>query len=171
MSVNVTTRASVSSFQQCDGTNFTTAGVDNSFKVGSGNIGAYAGVGLTFDGKPATAIVDLKGSMPYGDSVFSGGFRVRNNLGENSQTVQFRLQPCTVTVPVANGTSLYATPYMATKLNYNTGDATTSFGAFGGVSQKVGNANIFVEGQIYDFSNVNRNTTSINVGVSIPING
>ncbi len=171
MSVNVTTKASVSSFQQCDGTNFTTAGVDNSFKVGEGNIGVYTGIGLTFNEQPATAIVDLKGSMPYGNSVFSGGFRVRNNLGENSQSVQFRLQPCTVTVPVANGTNIYATPYMATKVNYNSGDVTTSFGAYGGVSQKVGNVNIFVEGQIYDFSNVNKNTTSINVGVSIPING
>ncbi len=170
MPVNPTTKVSVSSFQQCDGTNFTTAGVDNNFNAGSGNIGVYTGVGLTFDGKPASAVVDLKGSVPYGNSIMSGGFRVRNNLNENSQTVQFRLQPCTVTVPVGQNTNLYATPYAATKVNYKTGDTTTNVGCFAGVSQKIGKASVFVEGQIYDVSKVNANTTSINVGVSIPIN-
>ncbi len=170
MPINPTSKVSVSSFQQCDGTNFTTAGIDNSFKTGQGNIGVYTGIGLTFDGKPASAIVDLKGSVPYGDSALSGGFRVRNNLGENSQTVQFRVQPCTVTVPVGKNTNLYATPYGAAKVNYKTGNTDFSAGCFAGVSQKVGKASVFVEGQIYDVSKINANTTSINVGVSIPIN-
>lgn len=162
------TKYSASTFQQCNGTNFTTVGVDNSYKVGNGTVGAYAGVGLTFDGKPS-AIVDLKGSVPYGDSPLSGGFRVRNNLGENSQSVQFRIQPATVTVPVGQSTNLYATPYVATKVNYKTGDVSTTGGIFGGVSQKVGKASVFVEGQIYDVTKVNAGTTSINVGVSINI--
>ncbi len=169
MPINPTTKVSISSFQQCDGTNFTTAGIDNSYKVGNGNIGAYAGVGMTFDGKPASAIVDLKGSVPYGDSPISGGFRVRNNLGENSQTVQFRVQPATVTVPVGQNTNIYATPYVATKLNYKTGDVNTTGGIFGGVSQKIGKASVFVEGQLYDVTKVNNGTISVNVGVSIPL--
>ena len=73
MPINPTSKVTVSSFQQCDGTNFTTAGVDNSFKTGRGNIGVYTGIGLTFDGKPASAVIDLKGSVPYGDSALSGG--------------------------------------------------------------------------------------------------
>jgi len=165
----INTKISASTFQQCDGTNFTTAGVDNSYKVGNGNLGVYAGVGLTFDGKPASAIVDLKGSVPYGDSPLSGGFRVRNNLGENSQSVQFRVQPATVTVPVGQSTNLYATPYVAAKVNYKTGDVSTTGGIFGGVSQKIGKASIFVEGQIYDATKISAETTSINVGVSIPL--
>jgi|InofroStandDraft_1065614.scaffolds.fasta_scaffold00505_58 hypothetical protein len=170
MPINPTSKVTVSSFQQCDGTNFTTAGVDNSFKTGRGNIGVYTGIGLTFDGKPASAVIDLKGSVPYGDSALSGGFRVRNNLGENSQTVQFRVQPCTVTAPVGKNTNIYATPYAAAKVNYKTGAADCNVGCFTGVSQKVGKASVFLEGQIYDVSKINANTTSINVGVSIPIN-
>lgn len=170
MPINPTTKVSVSSFQQCDGTNFTTAGVENSFKTGQGNLGIYSGIGLTFDGKPASAIIDFKGSVPYGDSPISGGFRIRNNLGENSQTVQLRLQPATVTVPIGEKTNAYATPYVATKINYKTGDNSTNVGIFGGISQKIGkNTNVFVEGQIYDVSKVNKNTTSINAGISINI--
>jgi len=163
------TKVSVSSFQQCDGTNFTTAGVDNSFKSGSGNFGIYSGIGMTFDGKPSSAVIDLKGGIPYGEGALSGGFRIRNNLGENSQTVQFRLQPCTVTVPVGQNTGLYATPYAAVKVNYKTGKTKTNAGIYAGVSQKIGSASVFVEGQLYDVTKVNRSTTSINVGVSIPI--
>lgn len=167
---DINTKISASSFQQCDGTNFSTVGVDNSVKVGKGSLGTYTGIGLTFNGKPSSAVVDLKGSIPYGDSPVSGGFRVRNNLNENSQTVQFRLQPCTVTVPVAEKTNIYATPYVATKVNYKTGDNKTDVGIFGGVSQKIGNnTSVFVEGQLYDVTKVNAGTTSVNVGVSITI--
>lgn len=165
----VNTKFSVSSFQQCDGTNFTTAGVDNSVKLGNGNLGTYTGIGLTFDGKPSSAVVDLKGSVQYGNSPVSCGFRIRNNLNENSQTVQFRIQPCTVTVPVSNKTSIYTTPYAATKVNYKTGDNKTTFGNYTGISTKIGKASVFVEGQIYDITKINKNTTSINAGVSIPL--
>ncbi len=168
---NINTKFSVSSFQQCDGTNFTTAGVDNSFKVGNGNLGVFTGVGATFDGKPMSAVIDFKGSMPYGESCVSAGFRVRNNLGENSQTVQFRVQPATVTVPVGKNTSIYTTPYIAAKVNYKKGGVDTTVGNFTGVSTKIGKVNVFVEGQIYDVTKVKASTTSINVGVSIPLNG
>lgn len=168
---DINTKYSVSSFQQCDGTNFSTAGVDTGVKVGSGNLGIYTGVGATFDGKPFSAIIDFKGSMPYGESCVSGGFRIRNNLGEGSQTVQFRVQPATVTIPIARNTSIYTTPYVAGKVNYKSGGMDTTVGNFTGISTKVGKANIFVEGQIYDVTKVNANTTSVNVGISIPLNG
>ena len=167
---DVTTKVSVSSFQQCDGTNFTTAGIDNSFKTGNGNLAFYTGFATGFDGKPICGIIDFKGSMPYGESPVSGGFRIRNNIGEGSKTVQFRFQPCTVSVPVGQNTSIYATPYVATKVNYNSGDAATTAGCFAGVSQKIGKASVFIEGQIYDAGKINANTTSVNVGISIPIN-
>lgn len=170
MPVSATSKYTVSSFQQFDGSNFTTAGVDNSFKVGNGNLGVYSGVGMTFDGKPASAIIDFKGGMQYGDGPVSGGFRIRNNIGEDSQTVQFRVQPATVTLPVAQNTSVYATPYVAGKLNYGNGDFSTSAGAFVGVNQKIGNVSVFAEGQLYDVTKINPSTMSFNVGVSIPIN-
>lgn len=169
MPINASTKVSVSTFQQCDGSNFTTAGIDNCYKLGSGCVGTYTGVGLGFDGKPTSAVLDVKGSLPYGNSILSGGVRVRNNLSENTQTVQFRVQPCTVTVPVAENTNIYATPYVATKVNYKTGNAVTNAGAFAGISQKIGKASVFVEGQIYDVTKVNKNTSSINVGVSLTL--
>ncbi len=168
MPINPTTKVSVSSFQQCDGSNFTTAGVDNTFKTGQGNLGVYSGIGLTFDGKPAGAIIDFKGSVPYGDSPISGGFRIRNNIGEGSKNVQFRIQPATVIVPVGKNTNIYATPYVATKVNYQTGNVTTSAGCFGGISQKIGKASLFIEGQINNGFKINASTTSINFGVTIP---
>ena len=165
----ITTKYSASTYQQCDGTNFTTAGVDNSVKVGTGNLGIYTGLGTKFDGSNASAVVDLKGSVPYGDSCVSGGFRIRNNINEDAQTVQFRVQPATVTIPISDKASIYTTPYVATKVNYKTGDTKTNFGNYTGVSVKVGKTSVFAEGQVYDVTKINSGTTSFNVGVSIPL--
>ncbi len=166
---DINTKISASTFQQCDGSNFTIAGVDASINVGQGNIGFYGGVGTSFTKGSTGAIFDVKGSVPYGDSVFSGGFRVRNNINDNSQTVQFRVQPLSVNVPVSDKTKLYATPYLATKVDYKTGNMTTNAGCFAGVSQKIGKVSVFVEGQIYDVTKINANTTSVNAGISVPL--
>lgn len=165
----INTKISASSFQQCDGSNFSTAGVDASIKTGNGCLGAYTGVGTSFTDNSTGAILDFKGSMPYGNGIVSGGFRVRNNINPSSQTVQFRVQPATVTVPVSDKTNIYATPYGAAKLDYNSGKITTGVGCFAGISTKVGKASVFVEGQIYDATKISAGTTSINVGVSIPL--
>ena len=163
------TKVSGSTFIQLDGTNFTTIGVDNSYKVGNGSLGAYAGLGMTFDGKPTSGIFDVKGSMSYGDNPFSGGFRVRSNIGENSQSVQFRVQPCTINIPLGNNTKAYATPYAASKVNCNTGEVTNNIGCFAGLLYYFGDGNIFVQVQGYDLTKINKNTTSVNVGFSIKI--
>ncbi len=168
--VDFNTKISAASYQERS-SNFTTIGVDNSLNLGNGSIGVYTGVGTNFNDNPMSAVIDLKGCLQYGNSPVSGGFRVRNNLNENCQTVQFRIQPCTVSLPVANNTSIYTTPYVATKLNYRTGDNKTSFGNYTGVSTKIGKASVFVEGQLYDLTKINKNTVGINIGVSIPING
>lgn len=165
MPTNIDYKVSASTFQQCDGTNFTTTGVDASVKVGKGTLGSYVGVATEFTSGSTGIIVDFKGSMPYGDSPISGGFRIRNKGG----STQFRLQPATVNVPVGNSTKLYATPYAVGNLKYDSGEFTTKLGCFAGVSQKIGNVSVFVEGQIYDATKINANTTSVNVGVSIPI--
>ncbi len=167
--LKINTKLSAATYQDIAGPNFTTVGVDNSIKIGNGCLGLYTGVGTSFNGKPITFVGDIKGSMPYGDTCLSGGFRVRNKLNQDSQTVQLRVQPLTVTVPVAKNTNIYTTPYVATNINYKTGDPKTSFGNFTGVSTKVGKASVFVEGQLYDLTKVNKNTIGINAGVSIPI--
>ena len=155
-----TVKASAASFQQCNNTNFSTAGIDISKKFGKSSIGTYIGFGTSFEDNSTGAIVDLKGSTGYGNSCLSGGFRIRNNISQNSQTIQFRVQPLTVTVPINKKISLYSTPYVATKLNYENGDASTSVGNFTGANIKLGKASLFVEGQIYDVTKINKNTTS-----------
>ncbi len=166
----INTKVSVQSFQQCDGSNFSTAGIDASTKVGNGSIGAYAGVGTSFTNGSTGAVIDVKGSMPYGNSPLSGGFRIRHNLNPNSKSVQFRFQPATITVPITDKTSIYTTPYVATKITYGKSGATTTVGNFTGVSTKIGNnVSAFVEGQIYDVTKINPSTTSVNVGISITI--
>lgn len=166
----INTKVSVQSFQQCDGSNFSTAGIDATKKIGNGSLGAYAGVGTSFTQGSTGAIIDLKGSMPYGNSLVSGGFRVRHNLNPNSQSVQFRFQPATVTIPITDKTSIYTTPYVATKITYGKKGADTTFGNFTGISTKISNnVNAFVEGQIYDVTKINPSTTSVNVGISINI--
>lgn len=137
--------------------------------VGQGNLSVYGGVGTSFTKGSTGFVADFKGSMPYGNSVFSGGFRVRNNINGSSMSTQIRVQPITVTIPVADKTKLYATPYVATKIDYNTGNTTTNVGCFAGASQKLGNVSIFVEGQIYDVTKINAGTTSINAGIAIPL--
>lgn len=169
MPLDVTTKITAQSFQQCDGTNFSTTGIDNNYKVGKGSIGTYTGIGLTFDGKNSSAIVDIKGSTPYGNSPISGGFRVRHNLNEDSQSVQLRIQPVTVTLPITKKTSIYTTPYVTAKHTYGKKGFNTTVGNFTGHSTKIGKASVFVEGQIYDISKINTENASINVGVSFSI--
>ena len=165
----INTKVSASTFQQCDGSNFSTAGLDVGIAAGRGSVGVYGGIGTSFTGGSTGVIFDIKGSVPYGNSPLSGGFRVRHNINGNSKTVQFRFQPATVNIPVGDKTKIYATPYVATKVNYKTGKADTSIGCFAGVSQKLGKASVFLEGQIYDASHINAGTTSVNAGVSIPL--
>lgn len=164
------TKVSVQSFQQCDGSNFSTAGIDVSKNIGKFSFSTYTGVGTSFTNGSTGAIIDLKGSMPYGNSKVSGGFRIRHNLNQNSKSVQFRLQPATVTIPLTDKTNLYTTPYVATKITYGKKGADTTVGNFTGISTKISkNVNGFVEGQIYDVTKINSSTTSVNIGLSVTI--
>ncbi len=167
---DLNTKVSIQSFQQCDGSNFSTAGIDVSKNIGKFSLSTYTGVGTSLKKGSTGAVIDLKGSMPYGNSKISGGFRVRHNLNPNSKSVQFRLQPATVTIPLTNKTNIYTTPYVATKITYGKKGADTTFGNFTGISTKISkNVNAFVEGQIYDVTKINSSTTSVNVGISVKI--
>ena len=166
----INTKISAQTFQNLDGTNFSTAGLDAGIKVGNGSLGAYAGVGTNFTQGSTGAILDFKGSIPYGSSPVSGGFRVRNNFNGNSQTVQIRVQPATVNIPISDNVSLYAVPYAAAKINYKSGQTNFSGGLFAGTNIKMGKVTGFVEGQLYDFTKVDKTTVGFNAGVSVPIN-
>ena len=87
---------------------------------------------------------------------FSGGFRIRHNINSNSKSVQFRLQPANVKLPISKKTNFYATPYEAVKYNYSTKQAKFSTGAFAGLSTKIGKTNVFIEGQLYDVTKIDK---------------
>ena len=166
----IDTNLSVTTYQNADGSNLSTAGVENKMKVGNATFGTYTGVGTNFgNNSDFSAIIDFKGSMPYGNSNISGAFRIRNNLGENKQTVQLRFQPANINIPLNDKVNLYADPYVAMKIDYNSGKQNTNVGIFGGASVKVNKASIFVEGQLYDVTNIKNESVSFNVGISIPL--
>lgn len=163
----IDTKLSVSTFQQCDGSNFSTAGVNVNKNFENGYIGGYLGAGTSFKENTTGVVFDVKGGLNYGDSGVSGGFRVRNNINPLSKSVQVRLEPITVKTKLTDNATLYTTPYVATKFD---GDAKTTVGNFTGISVNVGKrTSVFVEGQIYDVTNVNKNTSSVNVGLSVKI--
>lgn len=171
MSIN--TKISVSSFQNLDGSNFSTAGLDAGLKIGKGSLGAYTGIGTNYTSGSTGAVIDFKGSLPYGNSPVSGGFRIRNNLNANSQTVQFRVQPATVNIPISKNVEGYITPYGAAKVNYSNGQTNVSFGGYTGIKVKnIGKNNrgeFFTEAQLYDFTKVDKSTVGLNAGFSIKI--
>ena len=164
----IDTKISASTYQNFDGSNFTTAGVECGINLNKSKLSTYCGLGTNLINGSTGAIIDFKGSMPYGNSNLSGSFRIRNNLNHNSKSVQFRVQPANVNIPINNNTSFYADPYVAFKTdNHNNKSSTT--GIFSGISTKINKTSIFVEGQLYDITKINSNTIGINAGISIPL--
>lgn len=163
------------SCQQIDGSeNFTTYGIRSTQKLGNFSLGAEAGIysSTTIDKKNNNTTTtngvytDIRGSVPYGETCFSGGFRVRSKDG----TTQFRLQPANINFKVGD-VNLYVTPYGVSNLNYETGKfSDPQLGFFGGASYKFKSGqSIFCEYQAYNACRINPGNSSINVGVSIPI--
>lgn len=163
--------AAVSSqiFHNLDNSNFATEGIDAKYKISNGSISGYIGIGTSFKDRSTGLIADVKGTVNYGSSPVSGGFRLRHNLNGNSQTVQFRAQPSTVTIPVGKNVNWYTTPYVAAKYDYKTTKIKADAGIFSGLSFNIGKSKAFVEGQLYDFTNINNSTTGINFGISVPL--
>ena len=165
----IDTKISATTYQNMNGSNMSTAGIESSINVGQGKLSVYGGIGTNFTNNSTGAIIDFKGSIPYGDSPVSGSFRIRNNLNQASESVQFRIQPANVSVPVSENVNLYADPYAALKID-NKGNKNYTAGVFAGTSVKISkNTSIFVEGQLYDVTKVNKNTTGINAGISISL--
>ena len=76
-----------STFQNFDGTNFTTIGCEA--KTGFG-LGVYAGLGADFKDK-STGVFDIKYCGKYApDSILGFNGRARTILGENEQSTQLR---------------------------------------------------------------------------------
>ena len=167
------TKSSIWTYQDINGTNTTIIGVDNSYKIGDSDfkLTTFTGIGIDTnkDSSSSSVIVDVKGNYRYGDTCLSGGFRLRNKFGENTQSTQLRLQPMNVNIPVSDKVSLYATPYVVGKQNWKNNTIEPVVGGFAGASYKVRAGKMSIEGQ-YDRS-ITRGTNgySVNVGYVIPL--
>lgn len=164
----VKAKATVSSYQSMDGSNFTTAGYELKYKNAPS---VYAGFGTDFSGK-SVFVADIKDSHSYGqDGMFGCNARIRTKAGEDCASTQFRVSPFSLNVPVTDKTSLYVNPHYSGTYNYKTQKWTNSAGVFGGVSQKVSdNTTISLEAQRYNLQNIGDNSGknwSVNAVISI----
>ncbi|MBE7713683.1 MAG: hypothetical protein E7Z87_08055 [Cyanobacteria bacterium SIG26] len=155
--------------------NFTNYGVRSTQKIGNFSLGSEAGIFSSTKVDENTneirtnygVYTDIRGSIPYGETCLSGGFRIRTKEGNS----QFRLQPTTISFKVGDNTNIYATPYGVSNLDYATGTfSDPKIGFFAGVNCKLHfGPSIFCEYQAYDISKINPSNSSINIGVSIPL--
>lgn len=146
--------ATVSTFQNFDGTNFTTAGVEAKTALGPIGLGVYTGLGSDFQDK-ATGVFDVKFNGNYtedGTLGFNG--RARTKLGENEHTTQYRVSPLSVNFPVCKNVRGYVTPCGVAKCDYDTNTWDYSATVFAGVTWKPNDkTSISVEVQSYNTEN------------------
>ena len=141
-----------STFQNFDGTNFTTVGVEA--KTGFG-LSTYAGLGADFSNK-STGVFDVKYSGKYAkNSVIGFNGRARTKLGENEQSVELRVSPLAVNVPINENVSAYFTPCGRVKYDAAKGNWKPSGTVFAGVTYKHDkNTSISLEVQNYNTENL-----------------
>ena len=146
--------ATVSTFQNFDGTNFTTAGVEAKTSLGPIGLGAYVGLGSDFKDK-ATGVFDVKCNGKYtqdGTLGFNG--RVRTKLGKNEQSTEVRVSPLSVNIPISKSVSAYFTPCARAKYNYFNNSWTPSATVFAVITWKPDDkTSISAEVQSYDTQN------------------
>ena len=161
---------SVSSYQSFDGSNFTVAGAEQKIKLNKGYVSTFVGAGTNFK-NDAMFVVDLKGGYNYDKKgIFNQNLRIRNKMGENTESTQIRYSPISVDVPVSKNTNIYINPHYSGQYDYKKDKWTNSVGAFAGVSQKINdNTTISLEGQRYNLQDIKDNSGknwSINAIVS-----
>lgn len=164
-------------FQNFDGSNFSTTGVNANWKVTENSgLGIYAGVANSFDGEKTnkqSLIFDIKGSTKALSETFaSSSFRIRNNIGKDSQTTTIRVMPVNGEIQINDKMKFYTTPYVEAKFDYRTDDIKLKSGFYAGVSGQINDKiGYFGEVQCYDLfgKGINPSTTGFNAGISIKI--
>lgn len=133
--------ASGSTFQNFDGTNFTTVGVEAKTKfdtpIGIFGLGTYAGLGSDFQDK-ATGVFDLKFNGNYtedGTLGFNG--RARTKFGKNEQSTEVRVSLLSVNIPICKRVKAYFTPCARAKYNYFDNSWTPSATVFVGFTWNI----------------------------------
>ena len=158
----------ISSYQSPDGSNFTVAGAEQKIKLNKGYVSTFVGAGTNFK-NDAMFVVDLKGGYNYDKKgIFNQNLRIRNKMGQNSESTQIRYSPISVDLPVSKNTNIYINPHYSGQYDYKKDKWTNSIGAFGGFSYDINDkAKVSLEGQIYDIPKFKDNSNySINVILS-----
>ena len=151
--------ASLSTYQNFDGSNLTIGGLEEGAASKRGYAGAFIGVGTDFN-SDAMLVIDLKGKMNYDDNgILNQNLRVRNTIGLNSSATQIRYSPLSVEVPLNKNFSFYANPHYSGKYDYRNDKWTNSAGIFAGFTQKIGkNTSVSIEAQRYNLQDINDNS-------------
>lgn len=147
------------SYQTLDGSNYTVAGIETKLKGEGKYVSSFIGGGTNFKGKNnINLVVDLKGGMNYDENgIVNQNLRLRSKLGENYQSLQVRYSPLSLNVPVGENTNLYLNPHYVGEYTPDN-KWKNSAGAFGGISQKIGNATVALEAQRYNLQDINDNS-------------
>lgn len=151
--------ASLSTYQNFDGTNLTIGGVEEKAKSSNGSAGTFLGLGTDFH-HDAMVVIDFKGSLNYDNNgILNQNLRVRNTIGLKNTATQIRYSPLSVNVPVGKNTSIYANPHYVGKYNYKTEKWTNSAGVFAGVTQKITpKTSLSLEVQRYNLQDIKDNS-------------
>ena len=145
---DITRDVTVQSFQSLNGDNQTIAMVGLNYQAGK-KVSLFAGGGYDTNFKDNLGLpFDVKGKYQF-DENHSIQARIRSLHSDKKNTTQFRISPGWQE-QLGKNTSIYLNPYYAYKIDYNNNKHDHSIGAFGGISQKIGNTTISLEGQRYN---------------------
>ena len=105
------------------------------------------GISTNYEGKTAL-VVEGKWNYYLHENI-SAQFRLRNSFSEDTSTTHIRFSP-SFHGKIAQNTSVYLNPYIATKVNYDDKNCKIDYGAFAGITQGLGkNIKLSLEGQRY----------------------
>ena len=156
---NFNTRATLTTYQYCDGKNTLLAGSEVRYSGSAGYVGTGAFVAVD-DLKSPYGIFDLKGKLNYDSKgIVEQNLRVRTAFDGDLKSTQIRYSPCTVNIPVSEDVSIYSNTHYSGKYNFDSDKWEHSVGNFTGISWDISKKdNLSLEGQRYDIQDFKNNS-------------
>ena len=156
-----TESVSCATYQYFDGSNYSLAQGELSFKKNAFSFGSAAGVGTNF--KSSDLVIDLKGAYKYHNCEnFSAGtnIRFRGKANEDTQSLQIRVSPFTCNFKICKNVTGYANLNYAAKINSD-GQIKHSVNVFAGADIKL-NKHLTISPEIErdNLQNINNNNGS-----------
>lgn len=161
-----TVSIAAANYHNFDNSNYTLLGCDVGFSNSNGSIGGFYGIGTNYNNQP-DLVIDLKGTYKYNDSLNSN-VRLRTKFGENN-TVQLRISPLSTSFKIGKDTSIYTNLNDCITYKSNTGKVTNQINCFAGISHKIGNTSVWVEGELDDLyrNPFQKSKLGVNAGVTV----